>query len=52
MGALTRGSTLVQMFGRKYSRIAESFPDAVFLEVFGDESADTRVRPPTARLKP
>ena len=33
----------VQMFARKYSRIAESLPDAIFLEILGDESSDTRV---------
>lgn len=31
-----------KMFGRKYSRIAESYPMTSFLEVIGDESADTR----------
>lgn len=39
----------LQMFGRKYSRIAESFPTASFLEVIGDESADTRVRTPAVK---
>lgn len=35
----------VQMFTRKYQRIAAEHRDegAVFLEIMGDESADTRV---------
>lgn len=35
--------TLPQMFGRKYQRLAESYPDATFLEIFGDDTKETRV---------
>ncbi len=40
----------VQMFTRKYQRIAAEHRDdgAVFLEIMGDESADTRV---SARMR-
>lgn len=41
----------LQMFGRKYSRIAETYPMTSFLEVIGDESADTRVRIPACRFR-
>jgi hypothetical protein len=30
------------MFGRKYARAAQQYTDAVFLEIFGDETKDTR----------
>lgn len=37
--------TSAQMFARKYQRIAAEFTSkgAVFFEILGDESADTRV---------
>eukprot|EP00884_Botryococcus_braunii_P019581 jgi/Botrbrau1/6306/Bobra.0339s0017.1 len=31
-----------KMFGRKYARLAEAFPDCLFLEIIGDESQETR----------
>lgn len=35
---------LPQLFARKYARAAELYNDAVFLEIFGDETPETRVR--------
>ena len=32
------------MFARKFVRLADSFPDVAFCEVFGDENSATRVR--------
>jgi len=34
----------VQMFTRKFERLAASYSDAVFCEILGDENNDTRVR--------
>ena len=31
------------MFGRKFQRLAEQFQDAIFLDIIGDETNDTRV---------
>ena len=33
------------MFSRKFQRLAEQFSDAIFLEIMGDETSDTRVSP-------
>lgn len=43
--ALANSSSLLffQLFGRKYARAADLYSNAVFLELFGDESKDTRV---------
>ena len=30
------------MFARKYARLAESFPEVVMMEIYGDETPDTR----------
>ncbi len=32
------------MFSRKYSKAADVYQDTVFLEVFGDDSKELRVR--------
>lgn len=34
----------LQMFTRKFHRLAEAYPDVTFLEVYGDETKDLRVR--------
>ena len=43
------GAPLLQMFARKYQRLAaeHSGKGAVFLEIMGDETVETRVRSPT-----
>lgn len=33
------------MFSRKFQRLAEQFSDAIFLDIVGDETSDTRVSP-------
>ena len=33
----------MQMFTRKFQRIAEAYPDVTFLEIFGDDTKETRV---------
>lgn len=33
-----------QMFTRKFHRLAESYPNVTFLEVYGDETKELRVR--------
>ena len=33
----------MQMFTRKFERLAASYSDAVFCEILGDENNDTRV---------
>lgn len=33
------------MFSRKFQRLAEQFSDAIFLDIMGDETSDTRVSP-------
>lgn len=37
-----KGCRPCKAFGRKYARFAQQYSDAVFLEVFGDETPDTR----------
>lgn len=37
-----KGCRPCKAFGRKYSRFAQQFNDTIFLEIFGDESTDTR----------
>jgi hypothetical protein len=34
----------MQMFTRKFQRIAEAYPNVTFLEIFGDDTKETRVR--------
>ena len=34
----------LQAFNKKFERVAGQNQDAVFLEIFGDENEDTRVR--------
>jgi len=38
-----QGCRPCKMFSRKFQRLAEQFEDAVFLEIMGDETKDTRV---------
>ena len=33
------------MFSRKFQRLADQFSDAIFLDIMGDETSDTRVSP-------
>ena len=42
--ALRSARTVAQMFARKYVRLADSFPDVTFCEIYGDENPATRVR--------
>lgn len=38
-----QGCRPCKMFGRKFQRLAEQFEDAIFLDIMGDETNDTRV---------
>lgn len=38
-----QGCRPCKMFSRKFQRLAEQFSDAVFLDIMGDETSDTRV---------
>ena len=38
-----QGCRPCKMFGRKFQRLAEQFGDAIFLDIMGDETNDTRV---------
>ena len=40
-----QGCRPCKMFSRKFQRLAEQFSDAIFLEIMGDETSDTRVSP-------
>ncbi|KAL3134876.1 hypothetical protein ABBQ32_007842 [Trebouxia sp. C0010 RCD-2024] len=37
-----QGCRPCKMFGRKFQRLAEQFQDAIFLDIMGDETSDTR----------
>lgn len=37
-----KGCRPCKAFQKKYSRLAEAYPDAAFLEIFGDETKETR----------
>lgn len=37
-----QGCRPCKMFGRKFQRLAEQFGDAIFLDIMGDETNDTR----------
>ncbi|DBB18683.1 TPA: hypothetical protein ACH3X3_000291 [Trebouxia sp. C0006] len=37
-----QGCRPCKMFGRKFQRLAEQFQDAIFLDIMGDETNDTR----------
>ncbi|KAA6418097.1 MAG: thioredoxin [Trebouxia sp. A1-2] len=37
-----QGCRPCKMFGRKFQRLAEQFEDAIFLDIMGDETNDTR----------
>lgn len=38
-----QGCRPCKMFSRKFQRLAEQFQDAIFLDIMGDETSDTRV---------
>ena len=38
-----QGCRPCKMFSRKFQRMAEQFDDAIFLDIMGDETKDTRV---------
>ena len=38
-----QGCRPCKMFSRKFQRLAEQFEDAIFLDIMGDETKDTRV---------
>ena len=42
--AQAKGCRPCKLFARKYKTAAALYSDAVFLEIFGDETKDTRVR--------
>ena len=43
-----QGCRPCKMFSRKFQRLAEQFQDAIFLDIMGDETKDTRVRQETS----